>query len=157
MTKQWVNESALMESLSGNLLDAMSMFPKRLVRIDEIIRQFHMPLSHIQVLSLIASEPLTISQISSRMGVAKPNVTPLVDKLDELGYVQRGRSDTDKRIVLVMMTDSGHDCLMQIRSAIAEQIRNWPVDFSMGEVRRLNNSLGTLNRAMNSMNDTQSR
>ena len=153
MAKRWVNDSALLESMADNLLSAMSMFPKRLVRIDEMIREFQMPLSHIQIMSLISRQALTISQISARMGVAKPNVTPLVNKLDEMGYVSRIRSDADKRIVQVALSDAGEKCLSRIRDMIAEQIREWPVDFSTGEIRHLNGSLGTLNRTMESMNE----
>ena len=153
MAKRWINEPVLLDSLADNLLSVMSMFPKRLVRIDEIIRSFRMPLSHIQILSLVSRQALTISQISARMGVAKPNVTPLVNKLDEMGYVSRIRSADDRRIVLVGISQTGEECLATIRGAIAEQIQNWPVDFSTGEIRHLNNSLGTLNRTMESMNE----
>ena len=153
MAKRWINEPVLLDSLADNLLSAMSMFPKRLVRLDEIIREFQMPLSHIQILSLVSHQALTISQISARMGVAKPNVTPLVNRLDEMGFVSRIRSNDDRRIVQVAISDAGNECLSRIRGMIAEQIRNWPVDFSTGEVRHLNSSLGTLNRTMESMNE----
>ncbi len=153
MARRWTNEPALLDSMADNLLSAMSMFPKRLVRIDEIIRKFRMPLSHIQILSLVSHQALTISQISSRMGVAKPNVTPLVNKLDEMGYINRIRSSDDRRIVQVAISDLGVECLAKIRGAIAEQIQEWPVDFSTGEIRHLNSSLGTLNRIMESMNE----
>ncbi len=155
MTKKWTDDPALLESLAENLLCAISMFPKRMVRIDEIIREFQMPLSHIQVLTLVSGRALTISQLSAKLGVAKPNVTPLVNALGEKGYVARVRGDGDKRTVRVVILPPGEACLAEIRARIAQYLQEWPVSFTSGEARRLNGSLGVLNRVMESVTEAK--
>ena len=153
MTNKWTDDPARLESLADHLLCAMSMFPKRMIRIDEIIRDFQMPLSHIQVLTLVSGHELTISQLSARLGVAKPNVTPLVNALGEKGYVTKVRGDGDKRTVRVVILPPGEVCLAEIRKRISQQIQEWPIPFTAGEIKRLNTSLGTLNRTMEAMNE----
>ena len=86
-----IKDEALVASLAGHLVDAMSMFPKRLVRTDELIHSFGMPLSHMQILVMLEKGDMSIGQLSTYTGVAKPNVTPLVDALCERGYVSRAR------------------------------------------------------------------
>ncbi len=152
MPKRWTDDDILLNSVANDLLGTMSMFPKRIVRVDELIRSFGMPLSHIQILVLVSEGDLSIGQISERLGIAKPNITPLVDLLDERGYVCRERSARDRRVVCVHLQDAGRDKLKEIRDAMVEQIRAWPECFSAREIRRLDQGLQILKQTMDIMN-----
>lgn len=54
---------------------------------------------------------LPISQLADAAGITPPTATRLVDGLERTGLLQRTRSDTDRRSVLVSLTDSGQDAL----------------------------------------------
>ncbi len=151
MAKRWVDDQALLDSLAINLTDAMSMFPKRLIKVDELVHELRMPLSHIQILALISENDLSIGKLSARLGVAKPNTTPIVDALYERGYVTRVRSDKDKRVVLVHLEPEGRQCLDRVRELISGQIAEWPVSLTKSEARQLNDSLELLIRLMESI------
>ena len=60
MAKHWMDDAALVESISKNLYEALPLLPKRLVRVDAITREFGMPFSHIQILCMLSDKEMTI-------------------------------------------------------------------------------------------------
>ncbi|MBR4710384.1 MAG: MarR family transcriptional regulator [Clostridia bacterium] len=141
MPKDWQNDERLLNSLASHLLEAMSLFPKRLLRVDELIHRFSMPLSQMQILAMVGRETLSIGQISAWMGIAKPNITPLVDALIARGFVRRIRSGSDRRVVHVEVLEAGRECLRAVREAIAEQVARWPESVTREDVEKMDGSL----------------
>ena len=155
MPKRWINDPALVDSVAGSLMGAMAMFPKRMIHIDELVHQFGMPLSHISILILVAENDLSISQLSARMGIAKPNITPLVDTLKERGLVERVRGGHDRRIVQVHILPEGQAVVAQIRTAVAQQLTRWPGNISKANIQSLNQSLNSLIALMEQMDQQE--
>ena len=151
MPKRWTSDDTMLNCIAEDLLGMMSVFPKRLIRVDELIRTFGMPLSHIQILVLLSEGDLSIGQISDRLGIAKPNITPLVDALDGKGYVTRLRNGQDRRIVYVHMLEAGESCLREIRLAVIEQIKAWPLELGANEAHKLDQSLKNMKEIMSIM------
>jgi DNA-binding MarR family transcriptional regulator len=52
-----------------------------------------------------AGEPLPASELADRLLVTGPSITSLVDTLEGKGYLRRVRSESDRRVVLVELTD----------------------------------------------------
>ncbi len=50
---------------------------------------------------------LTMSQIAQKIGKDKSTVTPLVDKLLKLGYIDKEKNEKDKRITYIRLTERG--------------------------------------------------
>lgn len=50
---------------------------------------------------------LTMSQIAKKIGKDKSTVTPLIDKLLKLGYINKVRSEDDKRVTFIILTQKG--------------------------------------------------
>lgn len=146
-----IKDEALVASLAGHLVDAMSMFPKRLVRTDELIHTFGMPLSHMQILVMLEKGDMSIGQLSVNTGVAKPNVTPMVDVLCERGYVSRARDSQDRRMIYVHLEEEGAACLRELREAVASQVRAWPDRIGRSELRSLDGNLATMIRVMETL------
>ena len=51
------------------------------------------------------------SDIGIRMGISKPNVSALTDKLIVLGYVERRPDDKDRRVIHIAITARGRKFL----------------------------------------------
>ncbi len=144
MAKHWTDDAALVDAISQNLFDALPLLPKRLVRVDAITREFGMPFSHIQILCMLCDREMTIGDIGTSLGIAKPNITPLLDALRERGVLERCRSEKDRRIVNVRLLPEGQALAKKLRASLADQVADWPEGFSLSDVKRLNNALAYL-------------
>ncbi len=144
MAKHWTDDAALVDAISKNLYEALPLLPKRLVKVDAITREFGMPFSHIQILCMLSEGEMSIGEISSRLGIAKPNITPLLDALAGRGLLERCRSDLDRRIVNIRLLPEGQEVAQRLHESIAGQVQQWPEGFSLSDVKRLNNALAYL-------------
>lgn len=144
MPKSWTTDSTLVDSVAKNLCEAVVLLPKQLLHVDELTHAFGMPFSHIQILVMLSSGDITIGDISSTLGIAKPNITPLLDALTERGFIERIRGAGDKRIVNVHLTDEGYKMLGQIRQSIAAQVIGWAGSCNRSEIKQLNHALAFL-------------
>nr|MBR4279480.1 winged helix-turn-helix transcriptional regulator [Clostridia bacterium] len=144
MAKHWKDDQALIGAISQNLYDALPLLPKRLVRVDAITREFGMPFSHIQILCMLTDKEMTIGDISASLGIAKPNITPLLDALHERGVLERCRNEKDRRIVNVRLLPEGQALARCLKESIAAQTTDWPENFSVSDIKRLNNALAYL-------------
>ena len=51
------------------------------------------------------------SELAGKMGIAAPGVTPVLNRLENLGYISRQTDRRDRRVVLVSLTDRGNTML----------------------------------------------
>ncbi len=51
--------------------------------------------------------PLPISHIGDRLCINKSNMTPLIDGMEERGFIARKASSTDRRIITIVKTEKG--------------------------------------------------
>lgn len=144
MAKNWTEDGMLVDAITGNLFEALPLLPKRLVRVDAITRKFDMPFSHVQILCMLAEGSMTIGDISRSLGIAKPNITPLLDNLAERELLERVRSTKDRRIVNVELLPAGVQMAADIKAAIAEQVAEWPETIGSNDAKKLNNALACL-------------
>lgn len=146
MSKRWMDDAELVSSMAQRLVETLPLFPKRFLRVDELIRKHQMPFSHLQILIMLEECDLSIGQISARLGIAKPNITPLVDCLCEGGLTARVRDERDRRVVNVRLLEKGEECLKALRDDVAEQIQAMPGSLSRSEAKELCGALSTLVR-----------
>ncbi len=144
MAKNWTEDGMLVDAITGNLFEALPLLPKRLVRVDAITRKFDMPFSHVQILCMLAEGSMTIGDISRSLGIAKPNITPLLDNLAERELLERVRSTKDRRIVNVELLPAGVQMAADIKAAMAEQVAEWPDSIGSNDAKKLNNALACL-------------
>ncbi len=144
MAKTWMDDAALVDSIANNLYEALPLLPKRLVRVEAVTREFGMPFSHIQILCMLSGKEMTIGEISNSLGIAKPNITPLLDALHARGILERCRSEKDRRIVNVRLLPEGRELAQKVQQCIAAQMEDWPRSFSASDMKRLNNALAYL-------------
>ena len=72
---------------------------------------------------LVTEGTMPMSHLADSLGVSLPNVTGIVDRMVERGYVERGRDAEDRRVVTISATDAGRSEVEEIdmirRRAIA--------------------------------------
>ena len=145
MTKKRTLDPEMIDSVAQNMFYALPLIKKRLLHMDMVQKEHGTPLSHVQVLAMLQDVgTMSVSEISRRLGIAKPNITPLVDRLVNAGRVDRVRSTTDRRVVNVVIQKEGRKRLREIRASLVAGIENWGGSLSMDDFRALNESLETV-------------
>ena len=94
---------------------------------------------------------MSVSEISRRLGIAKPNITPLVDRLYDAGYVDRQHDENDRRVVNIVLLPAGEEKLAAIRATISRQIQVQAENLSVSEFRELNDALDSVVRILSSL------
>ena len=130
------------ERIAQGIFQAQPLLKKRLVKLSAIQSDQGIPLSHVQVLAMLEEVgSMSVSEISKRFGIAKPNITPLVDRLVNAGLVDRVRSETDRRVVNIVILEEGRQRLQQIQDALNEHVAGWQHVLSAEEFARLDRAL----------------
>jgi len=80
------------------------------------------PLAFYIMYLLKNKEPLSMTQISKALGMPKPNITVLADKLIEKRFAERLQDNHDRRIVMIALTKKGYDFLEFKHKKYQEQI-----------------------------------
>jgi DNA-binding MarR family transcriptional regulator len=71
--------------------------------------------TQLHVLFVLSGEgAMPMSRLADQLGVSLPNVTGIVDRMVENGYVERGRDEDDRRVVTVSATDAGRAAVEEI-------------------------------------------
>ncbi len=67
----------------------------------------------------------TVSKLADYMGVKPSAITVGADRLYKRGYVSRYRSDLDRRIVYLEITDEGHEILREAENERVDSISSY--------------------------------
>ena len=140
---------AALEHLYDMLFHAWPLMRRRLLPSSAQQAEFGMPLSHVQVLVMLDHRgSLSITEISNSFGIAKPNITPLVDRLIEEGLVMRERNSADRRVVNVVICEKGRECLADIYRDLCDNLFDWTRTLSSEDMAAFNGALETIVRLL---------
>ena len=95
------------------------------------------------VLSILADSehPLPPHEIAEHLIVSRATVTGLVDSLESRGLAQRRPHPTDRRMLLVAITEKGRQRADEFRPVVHRHHRIWFEVLDDGEKERLNEML----------------
>ena len=89
---------------------------------------------------------LSLSSLSERIRAQNSTVTGIIDRMEREGLVVRERSTADRRVVLIKLTDKGHELAASIEVEPMEMFRGALAALSAEEVAHLVSILGKLQR-----------
>ena len=132
------NNKPAVDLIAENVFQIIPLLKKRLSHITAFRSEEGLPFSHYQVLSLLEERgSMSVSEISDYFDIAKPNITPLVDRLVNANLVDRVRSTTDRRVVYVVILDEGRMRLKSIRESLKGNVSAWHENLTDEEFDRL--------------------
>jgi DNA-binding MarR family transcriptional regulator len=123
---------------------------------DIILRQFvpepwielNLTLAQLKSLFFIAArEKTNFKRLAEALGVTPPNVTGIVDRLVEQGLVTRTENPEDRRIMVLQLTDKGHELLNNLRERRINQMTQILAYLNPSELKLQKNCLNTLIKA----------
>ena len=106
-------------TISDDLFRITPLVKKQIARMPVFHSENGLPMSHYQLLSLLDErDSMSVTDISEYFNIAKPNITPLVDRLVDENLVRRERSSADRRVVYIAIRPEGRKRLGQMRDAL---------------------------------------
>ncbi len=94
--------------------------------VSQVFKQAGLTNPQYNVLRILrgAGEPgLPCQEVAARMVTREPDVTRLIDRLEQAGWVQRARSSTDRRVVRVAITEPGRELVASLDEPVLEAHR----------------------------------
>ena len=87
---------------------------------------------------------VTMTDLSDMLGITKQQLTKLVNDFESNGYVRRIRSDENRRVIYVEITDEGNTCLDEMIAEIIGEIKKTLKCFSESDMDKVIESTQTL-------------
>lgn len=116
-----LNNNTSREALLADVLSEMNMIS--LKDFQGALRRWHegtLSLVHLNVLMILRSRgPLTMTHLAELLDVSVASATGIIDRMEKKGVIERRRSDQDRRVVEVYVTDGGQ----QVFSAMEAERR----------------------------------
>jgi len=98
--------------------------------------------THLRTLMYINfEEKPKMSLISGKMGLEKGSFTPVAQKLMELGYITKNKTDRDRRKSILLLTDKGKKAVDAYENAHIEFLEEKMSELSDTEQSELQSSL----------------
>jgi len=110
-------------------LDQIEEIVKRLVRHMQMFERDHIAVygfttaQYYTLLELKNNRDLTMNELSLRLNIASSTASRIVDKLVQNGYIQRVRSEIDRRVVEVSLTSEGQETVQKIHQNVSRFYR----------------------------------
>ena len=148
--KRYPGASPKATETAMNLVRTSELLVKR---IADLIQPFDLTPSSGLVLGILADfgEPLPPNKIAERLIISRASVTSLIDSLERRGYVRRVPHSTDRRMLLIELTDTGRQVAHDFRLLVHQNQKGWLAVLNEQEKTQL---IDTLHRIQTALNDS---
>src|SRR5512146_866717 len=122
--KRYPHSSAQATECAMNLVLIADLLEKR---ISSLLLPFDLSPATGLVLSILADSetPISPNHIADRLIISRASVTSLLDSLEKRGFVKRQPHQSDRRRLLVELTDSGRQVAYQFRPIVHQHQKVW--------------------------------
>jgi DNA-binding MarR family transcriptional regulator len=96
---------------------------------------------------------MTTSEIGRKLGVSKPNVTSLLDKLVKKGYIERLPDVNDRRVINIAVTAKGRRFIARRIQVLRKAMKGNLSILEYDEIEALSSALGTVRNIISRMDD----
>lgn len=72
--------------------------------------------------------PISMSRLAGLLDAGLPNMTGIVTRMEELGFVERVRDERDRRVVLVRATARGGEMVQELEAIRRQHLRQLVVE-----------------------------
>ena len=148
--ERYPNSSATATECAMNLVFTAELLEKR---ISSLLLPLDLSPATGLVLSILADSETSVSpnHIADRLIISRASVTSLLDSLEKRGFVKRQPHPSDRRMLLVELTNSGRQVANQFRPIVHQYQKVWLNALNEKEQEQL---IQTLHRLQASLMDS---
>lgn len=137
-----------MEKTTGFLLFRTARVMKK--KLDAKLSEFNVTSSQTTILNTLnINDGQSLSDIGKNVHLDKPAITGLADRMENDGLVERRRTSSDRRIILLFLTNKGKNLFNKIERIILEVDRQLVSDLTNQEIKTLHIMLKSIWRKTN--------
>ncbi len=122
--ERYPDASARATECAMNLVLTADLLEKR---ISNLLAPFDLSPASGLVLSILADSPTPLSpiHIADRLIISRASVTSLLDSLEKRGYIKRQPHRVDRRMLLIELTETGHQVADRFRLIVHRHQKLW--------------------------------
>jgi DNA-binding MarR family transcriptional regulator len=145
--QRYPEASARATECAMNLVFTADLMVKR---IAGLLKPFDLTPASGLVVSILADskEPLPPHEIAERLIVSRATVTGLIDSLERRGYARRLPHSTDRRMLLIELTEEGRQVADTFRTIVHQNQKAWLEVLDEADQQFLLDSLHQLQSAL---------
>lgn len=139
-----VMETRTVDAIIENLFYVLPIVHKKLLRIDLEGIGSGLSRLHLAIMRVLFENKLPISGIAEQLLIPRPQMTHLIDHLVKMGIVERQPDDEDRRVINIVLTDTGKEVLNHCKKLVRENMRKKLSALTEDELEKLATSLEKL-------------
>jgi DNA-binding MarR family transcriptional regulator len=145
--QRYPDSSAKATECAMNLVLTAELLEKR---ITSLLLPFDLSPATGLVLSILADAetPISPNQIAERLIISRASVTSLLDSLEKRGFVKRQPHLSDRRMLLVELTETGRQVANRFRPIVHQHQKVWMSVLNENEQSQLIETLQDLQAAL---------
>jgi len=142
----------MLDRISENILLFFPLFYRNILKLAHGNNRVNPITMQLRVLIMLThAGMMQPSEIGIRLGISKPNVSALIDKLIVLGYVERRPDGKDRRVIHIAITARGRRFVAKRLSQVRKGIKHNLSGLDHVELDNLNMALDTFNNIISKM------
>lgn len=122
--------------------------------VSSVLREKGLTGSQYAVLEAIPDEGIALSAVAKVIRREPSNITGIVDRLEQSGWIERGRDPDDRRVIRIYLTDEGRNLLSEIQAVYPLNIHRRLSVLSQEEKETLLQILAKLKKTNEMIADT---
>lgn len=149
--KKWLKlskELPIREEVDLNLRIAVTLMSSRFDKMIEAYGITGVQYNVLRILKGVHPEGHARCEIATRMVERASDITRIIDRLEKNGYVERDRTNEDRRMSITKITDKGIKLVEQITPLIEAEHKKCTASLSENECRELSGLLEKLYKDM---------
>ena len=133
------------KNLSEQFFQLIMQLHKKVLKPEEFMKGLPIPPSHAKVIFYLSHKgSAPVSVIAKDLLISKPNMTPIIDKLFEEGYVNRYEDSKDRRILRVEVTEKAKDILKLKKELAVKSLVSKLSELEDEDIYNLNSNLESI-------------
>ena len=138
-----------LEGIADSFLLFFPLFYRKILRVASSTKRVNPINMQFHVLAIVLhSGNLQTSEIGRRLGISRPNMTTLIDRLIAKGYAERLSDSKDRRVIKIAISEKGRRFVAGRRRLARNEIKRNLSTLSVEEVLTLSGAIETFRQVI---------
>ncbi|SHN22966.1 MarR family winged helix-turn-helix transcriptional regulator [Gracilibacillus kekensis] len=147
-------QDMLTNELVEQVLTVLPQLPKKIFGLEPSVKSEGLHPSHFHVLHIVEqANSIQMTDIAAKLAINKSNLSPLIRKLVERGYISKIKDKRDRRITHIEMTVKGQQFSQKNKSILYESVRERFSSLAQEDKKELNEAFTKINQILSQIEE----